>query len=72
MIWSFAELRNTFTKATVLAHIDPARPNHLETDASGFAIAGIISQQQDDACDASASVQGPSGKGHRHPVAFWS
>jgi hypothetical protein len=64
MIRSFAELCDALTKALVLAHFDPARPIHLETDASGFAIAGIISQQQDDACDTSASVWGPSGKGN--------
>jgi hypothetical protein len=45
MIRSFAELRNVFTKAPVLTHFDPAGPIYLETDASGFAIAGIISQQ---------------------------
>jgi hypothetical protein len=31
----------------VLAHFDPARPIYLKTDASSFAIAGIILQQQD-------------------------
>jgi hypothetical protein len=43
---SFAELRDSFTKAPVLAHFDPAKPICLETNASGFAIAGIILQQQ--------------------------
>jgi hypothetical protein len=42
---SYAELRDAFTRAPVLAHFDPARPICLETDASGFAIAGIILQQ---------------------------
>jgi hypothetical protein len=45
MKWSFAELRNAFTKAPVLAHFNPARPISLETDALGFAMAGIFSQQ---------------------------
>jgi hypothetical protein len=72
MMRSFVELCDAFTKAPVLAHFDPARPLRLETDASGFAIAGIILQQQDDARDTSASVRAPSGKGHWHPVAFWT
>jgi hypothetical protein len=44
---SFAELHNAFTKAPVLAQSDLARPIRLETDASGFALAGIILHQQD-------------------------
>ncbi len=74
---SFAEHRDAFTKALVFAHFDPARPIRLETDASGFAIAGIISQQQDDVCEgadgtARATGKGCVNKGHWHPVAFWS
>ena len=72
---SFADLRDAFTKAPVLAHFDPARPIRLETDASGFAIAGIISQQQDEACEAAdgaGRARKPSGRGHWHPVALWS
>ncbi len=72
MIQSFAELCDAFMKALVLAHLHPARPICLETNASGFVIAGIISQQQDDAQDASASVWGPSGKSHWHAVALSS
>jgi hypothetical protein len=48
MKWSFAELCNAFTEALVLAHFDPAKPVCLETNASGFPIASIISQQQDE------------------------
>jgi hypothetical protein len=70
MIWSFAELHDAFTKALVLAHFDSARPIRLETDASGFAMAGIISQQQDNAHDAFVSVRAPYSKGHWHTVAF--
>jgi hypothetical protein len=43
MKWPFAELRNAFTKASVLAHFDAPKSICLETDASGFAITGIIS-----------------------------
>jgi hypothetical protein len=39
---SFTELCNAFTKAFMQAHSDSAKPIHLETNASGFAIAGII------------------------------
>jgi hypothetical protein len=42
----FAMLCNTFTNVPVLVHCNPAKPISLETDASGFAITGIISQQQ--------------------------
>jgi ferredoxin len=74
---SFAQLREAFTKAPVLAHFDPARPIRLETDASGFAIASIISQQQDDVCEgvdgaACATCKGRVNKGHWHLVASWS
>ncbi len=41
---AFWYLQSEFTKALVLAHFDYNRPICLETDASGFAIAGIISQ----------------------------
>jgi hypothetical protein len=33
----------------VLPHFDPAKPLCLKTDASGYAIAGMNSQQQDEA-----------------------
>ncbi len=41
---AFWRLQSKFTKAPVLAHFDYERPIRLETDASGFAITGIISQ----------------------------
>jgi hypothetical protein len=78
MKWSIAELRDTFTKVPVLAHFNPARPIHLETDALGFAIAAIISQQQDKVCSSvevtarGMKGQKSAGKGHGHLVAFWS
>jgi hypothetical protein len=72
---SFADLCDAFTKAPVLAHFDHARPICLETDASRFAIAVIISQQQDnvrEAVDSAGRTWKLSGKGHWHPVAFGS
>ncbi len=73
---SFVELCNAFTKAPVLAHFDPDKSICLETDASGFTITGIISQQQDEVRGgAEGTVHGAKGKrsaskGHWHPVAF--
>ena len=55
---AFEELRDTFTKAPLLVHFDPKRKIRIETDASGYGIAGILSQLQDD--------------GNYHPVAYWS
>lgn len=55
---AFRLLREAFTQAPLLRHFDPASHIRLETDASDFAISGIISQ--------------PSERGQYHPVAFWS
>ena len=46
-----------FTTAPILKHFDPDLPIHLHTDASGFAISGVVSQLHDP---------------HWHPVAFYS
>lgn len=51
-------LRDAFTNVPVLRHYDPEKHTRIETDASDFAIAGILSQLQDSA--------------QWHPVAFWS
>jgi hypothetical protein len=55
---AFRQLRDAFTQAPVLAHFDPALKIRMETDASGVAIAAILSQPQTD--------------GKWHPIAFWS
>jgi hypothetical protein len=73
----FQHLREAFTTAPVLVLFDPAKPIRLETHASGYAIAGIISQQADDTRDGPEGAgrgkgKGRAGKGHWHPVAFWS
>ena len=41
---AFPKLKRAFTNAPVLNHFDPAKPIILQTDASGFAIAGILNQ----------------------------
>ena len=55
---SFQELKKVFESAAVLHHFNPARRTRIETDASDFGVAGILSQQD-------------SG-GQWHPIAFWS
>src|SRR5436309_5093676 len=62
---AFRKLRDAFTKALVLAHFDLKQPIRLETDASGYAIAGILSQPVDTQATSKSSA-------HWHPVAFWS
>jgi len=41
---AFRNLKKAFTEAPILQHFDPAKPIILQTDASGFAIAGILNQ----------------------------
>jgi len=41
---AFWKLNKAFTGAPILQHFDPAQPIILQTDASGFAIAGILNQ----------------------------
>jgi len=55
---AFRQLKAAFTTAPVLAHFQPDRPSTIETDASDFAIAAVISQ--------------PDSSGVMHPVAFYS
>jgi transposase InsO family protein len=60
---AFQTLKNAFLAAPLLQHFDPTLPVFVETDASGFAIAGVLSQPfpSDDGTNA-----------HRKPVAYWS
>ena len=55
---AFDELREAFQKAPILVHFDPQLHLRLETDASNFGVAGIISQLQAD--------------GQWKPVAYYS
>ncbi|CEP01920.1 hypothetical protein PBRA_008863, partial [Plasmodiophora brassicae] len=55
---AFATLKSAFTRAPVLAHFDPSVPCEIETDASDFAIAMVLSQRGRD--------------GDLHPLAFFS
>jgi hypothetical protein len=39
---AFTKLKKAFTKAPIHQHFDPAKPIIIQTDASGFTIAGIL------------------------------
>ncbi|KAJ1593268.1 hypothetical protein NDA11_006650 [Ustilago hordei] len=54
---AFHQLIQSFTSAGVLQHFDYHLPTRLETDASDFAIAGVLKQEHE---------------GRWHPVAFYS
>ena len=45
---SFELLKKTFTTAPILKYFDPTKPIVLETDASDFAIGGVLSQPSED------------------------
>ena len=45
---AFIQLRQVFTEASILSHFDPERHIRIETDASGYAIGGILSQLTSD------------------------
>ena len=56
---AFTRLRQAFTEAPILQHFDPERHIRIETDASGYAIGGVLSQ---------LTLQ----TGQWNPVAFFS
>jgi hypothetical protein len=45
---AFDDLKNTFTSAPILARFDPDRDVIVETDASDYVSAGVLSQYDDD------------------------
>ncbi|SOV04760.1 uncharacterized protein UDID_17177 [Ustilago sp. UG-2017a] len=55
---AFEQLCSAFGTDTILCHFDPTRPIIVETDASDFAVAAVLSQTFD--------------QGARHPIAFFS
>ena len=57
---AFTELRQAFIKAPILQHFDPKRHIRVETDASGYATGGVLSQLTSD------------DLGQWHSVAFFS
>lgn len=54
---AFDDVKTAFVTADVVRHFDPSLPTTLETDASDFAISGIVSQKFTDGV---------------HPIAFFS
>ena len=44
-IAAFAKLKEAFTTAPILVHFNPKKPILIETDASGFALGAVLSQQ---------------------------
>ena len=61
---AFEWLKTAFSTAPVLCHFNPEARTQLQTDASGFALSGIISQPE-------PGIENPMNW-HWHPVAFWS
>ena len=57
---AFTKLRQAFIKALILHHFNPERHIWIETDASDYAIGGVLSQLISD------------NSGQWHPVAFFS
>ncbi len=57
---AFTKLRQAVVEAPILNHFDQERHIRIETDASGYAIGGILSQLTSD------------DSGRWHPVAFFS
>ena len=57
---AFTQLRQAFIKAPILRHFDLECHIQIETDASGYAIGGVLSQLTSD------------NSGRWHPVAFYS
>jgi len=60
---AFEKLKTCFTTAPILRLYDPSLPIRLETDASGYAIAGTISQ---------LFVDPVTGRKVWHPIAYYS
>ncbi len=72
---AFRRLQQAFTTAPVLVHFDPDKLIRLETDLSGFAIAGILSQlaNQSTPADSAGSQRGNRKVAQDwRPFAFWS
>ena len=57
---AFLQFRRAFTKAPILQHFDSEQYIRIETDASGYAIGGVMSQMATD------------DLGQWHPVAYFS
>lgn len=61
---AFRSLKNKFQEAPLLKHYDPMKECRVETDASGVAVGGVLSQPYE--------AHGDSRRVAWHPVAFFS
>ena len=70
---AFNHLRQAFIKAPILRHFDPECHIRIETDASGYAIGGVLSQLSTDwATPDESNLANKSDFGQWHPVAYFS
>ena len=73
---TFIELKEKFSSTPMLRYFNPEKAVCLETNASVFTIAGILSQQgagepRADWCRSTSTIKGDTAA-HWHPVIFWS
>ena len=70
---AFNHLRLAFIKAPILRHFDSESHIRIETDASGYAIGGVLSQLNlDSDAPPNDSNSNKSDFGQWHPVAYFS
>ena len=70
---AFNQLRQAFTEAPILRHFDPECHIRIETDASSYAIGGVLSQLTSDQVTLdSESILTKSDFGQWHLVAYFS
>ena len=73
---TFIEPEEKFSSTSMLRHFNSEKAVHLETNASAFTIAGILSQQGAgkpgvDWCWSTSTIERDMAT-HWHPVVFWS
>ena len=66
---AFELLKIAFTSAPMLTHFDDTLFTVMETDASGQAVAGILTQYRSSEI---LKADGKVAKDLRHPIAYWS
>ena len=71
---AFNQLRQAFTEAPILQHFDPECHIRIETDVSGYAIGGVLSQLISDqvTLNSKSNPIEKSDFGQWHPVAYFS
>ena len=73
---TFIKLKEKFSSTPMLRHFNSEKAVRLETNASVFTIAGILSQQGAgkpgaDWCRTTSTIEGDMAA-HWHPITFWS